>query len=259
MARCGVSSCSALVRKCPRVSGGQVETPRPFRFHVALNGATQHRRRKMRVPRWSLMVIAALLVSACATATGPREVMQYSIEQFLGNTSVLGASFSSDSERILVSSDAEGVYNAYVIDIASGEKRRLTDSEDAVFVVSYFPHDERFLFSADQGGNELNHLYVREANGSVHDLTPGENLKADFLGWSADKRHLFVMSNERDPRFFDVYRYASDGYARELLWQNGSGLQPALVSPDGRYIALVKSNTTSDSDILLHDTRTNET
>jgi len=213
----------------------------------------------MRVPRWSLMVIAALLVSACATATGPREVMQYSIEQFLGNTSVLGASFSPDSERILVSSDAEGVYNAYVIDIASGEKRRLTDSEDAVFVVSYFPHDERFLFSADQGGNELNHLYVREANGSVHDLTPGENLKADFLGWSADKRHLFVMSNERDPRFFDVYRYASDGYARELLWQNGSGLQPALVSPDGRYIALVKSNTTSDSDILLHDTRTNET
>src|SRR5690606_4081716 len=163
----------------------------------------------------------------------PREVTRYSIEQFLGNTRQRGSTFSPDSRRVLVSSDAEGVYNAYMIYIASGEKRRLTDSEDAVFAVSYFPHDERFLFSADQGGNELDHLYVREADGRVHDLTPGENLKAGFLGWSADKRHFFAMSNERDPRFFDVYRYATDGYARQLLWQNDSGLQPALVSPDG--------------------------
>ena len=77
--------------------------------------------------------------------------------------------------------------------------------------ISYFPDDDRFLYTADEGGNELNHVYVREPGGAVEDLTPGENLRARFVGWSGDKSHFYIMTNERDPKHFDLYRYVAAG------------------------------------------------
>lgn len=68
-----------------------------------------------------------------------------------------------------------------------------------------------------------------------------------------DSRSFFVGSNERDPRYFDVYEYAVDGFERELLYRNEEGLDFGGVSPDRRWIALVKPISTSDSDVYLLD------
>jgi hypothetical protein len=40
----------------------------------------------------------------------------------------------------------------------------------------------------------------RELDGSERDLTPGEKMKANFLGWSRDRKSFFFSTNERDPR-----------------------------------------------------------
>ncbi|RMD89428.1 MAG: S9 family peptidase [Alphaproteobacteria bacterium] len=187
-----------------------------------------------------------------------RSVPAYSAEAFFRTTSyrlpgAAGHSFSPDGGRLLVTSDESGVFNAYAVDLSSGEKEPLTDStSDAVFGLSYFPADERVLFTRDQGGNELNHVFVREEDGTSRDLTPGERLKAGFLGWTASGDAFFVTSNERDPRAFDVYRYDATDYSRVLVFEN-PGLSPAAVSPDGRWLALGRPRTSADSDILLVD------
>ena len=62
--------------------------------------------------------------------------------------------------------------------------------------------------TADKGGNEINHLFVRELSGESRDLTPGDKAKAEFVGWSADHKYFYVATNERDPKAFDLYRYA---------------------------------------------------
>ena len=91
-----------------------------------------------------------------------REVKQYSIEDFLGNVNYRGASFSPDNSKLLVSSDQSGIYNAYAFPTDGGEPVQLTNSaDDYVMVRGYFPNDERFLYTSDQGGNELNHVYVQ--------------------------------------------------------------------------------------------------
>jgi dipeptidyl aminopeptidase/acylaminoacyl peptidase len=125
--------------------------------------------------------------------------------------------------------------------------------------VSYFPSDTRFLYTRDQGGNELNHLYVREKDGSERDLTPGDKLKADFLAWSGDRKSFFVQTNERDPKFFDLYRYDTATYERKLIYKNENGYEPGLVSRDGRWVALSKPISTADNDLFVHDTQKNET
>src|SRR6185436_2498423 len=110
--------------------------------------------------------------------------------------------------------------NAYALPVAGGEPIQLTRSAETVHTEGYFPHDERFLFVADQGGNELTHVYVRELDGSVRDLTPGEKVKAEFGAWAADGRSFFVITNERDPNYFDLYQISTDGYQRRQVFQN---------------------------------------
>jgi dipeptidyl aminopeptidase/acylaminoacyl peptidase len=184
----------------------------------------------------------------------PRAVAQYTIEEFLATTNLQGASFSPDHDKILLSSDQTGVFNAFAVPLAGGEPVQLTNSTtNSIFAESYFPHDERLLYSSDQGGNELDHLYVRELDSSVKDLTPGEKLKAEFVGWAHDDSSFFIRTNERDARYFDLYEIAVNGYARTLVYQDDTGYEQATVSPDKHWIAFQKVSTTTDSDIHLYD------
>ena len=213
-----------------------------------------------------LLTSTSLLLGACATnpaqpdssapAAAQASQPRYTARQFFETTSYAvaspaGIAFSKDGAHLLITNDASGVFNAYLLPVAGGAPRQLTTSTDnATFGASFFPSDDRVLFTADQGGNELNHLYVREADGSVRDLTPGERLKAGFLGWSADGQSLFVSTNERDPQMFDVYAYDTDDYQRRMIFQN-SGFLIGDVSPDGGHLALVKAHTSANSDVYL--------
>ena len=164
-----------------------------------------------------------------------------------------GRGFSPDGRSILIVSDRSGVFNAYALPAGGGAPQSLTTStDDAHFAVSYFPDDARVLVSADGGGDELNHLYVRERDGTLRDLTPGEKVKASFAGWSADGKSFFVTSNERNPQVFDLYAYAADGYARKLVFEN-PGFEIGAVSRDGRWLALSKPRTSADADVYVAD------
>jgi dipeptidyl aminopeptidase/acylaminoacyl peptidase len=181
----------------------------------------------------------------------------YAVADFYRNTSYRGASWSSDRRRLLISSNRTGIWNAYAIPVAGGPEQALTQSTtNSIFAQSYFPHDDRILFTSDRGGNELTHVYVRNTDGTTKDVTPGEKLKAAFLGWAGDDRSFFVSTNERDPRYFDLYDVTADSLRRTLLFRNDSGFTLGPISRDGRYLAAVKSRTTSDADIYLIELKT---
>lgn len=211
----------------------------------------------MRATRDFALVSVAGIISLFAGCAGPEktgQIPQYDAETFYQTVSITGSSFSHDEERILISTDATGVFNAYSQPIDGGDPQQLTSSEsDSIFAASWFPSDDRFLYTADQGGNELNHLYVREIDGTVQDLTPGDRLKAMFRGWSSDRTSFWVMTNERDPKYFDLYRYATNGYERELVLRNDEGWMPGAISRDGRWVSLGRPRTNADSDIYLWD------
>lgn len=179
---------------------------------------------------------------------------RYTIEQFMATTSMLGASFSTGEERILFSSNASGIFNAYTLPVEGGTLEPLTRSTiDSTFSVSFFPGDDRVLFTRDHGGDENFHLFLLHLDGTEKDLTPGEKLKAQFMDWRPDGSAFFVSSNERDPKFFDIYRYDAETYVRTLLYKNELGFDLGPISRDERWIALNRANTTSDSDIYLFD------
>ena len=124
---------------------------------------------------------------------------------------------------------------------------------------SYFPEDNRMLLSADGNGDEIDHLYVRELDGSIKDITPDEGVKSDFYGWSQDNKYLYYGSNKRDRRFFDVYKMSIDDYSSEMLYQNNDGMDFSGMSDDENYFALSKTVNTNDSDLFVYNATTKET
>ncbi|HEU4595551.1 MAG TPA: S9 family peptidase [Pyrinomonadaceae bacterium] len=218
--------------------------------------------------RGARLLLAALAVAAClstaahaqAAKESKRAVKQYTIEQFMGTTRVGGSSFSPDEQTVLFHSNRTGIFNVYSVPVAGGAHKQLTDStKESTFAVSYFPSDARFLYTYDRGGNENNHLYLRELDGRERDLTPGEKTKANFLGWSHDRKSFFFSTNERDPRFFDIYEMAVADLKPVLLYKDETGFDFGDISHDKKFIALGKTGTgTSDSDVYLYNTATKE-
>jgi len=204
-----------------------------------------------------LFLASAVLSIGLPAANAADAVPRYDARTFFETTSYGGGSFSADESRLLLSSDAGGVFNAYSQPAAGGTADKLTNSaKNAIFGVSYFPKDNRILYTEDEGGNELNHLYVREVDGKVRDLTPGQKLKAMFVGWSGDLGTFYAATNERDSRYFDLYRYDAGNYERALVFKNTDGYTPGVISRDGRWLALVKVRTNADNDIFLWDAQT---
>jgi dipeptidyl aminopeptidase/acylaminoacyl peptidase len=213
-----------------------------------------------------IMHAAAIGLAGLLVACSPEEAPDASVPTFdaavfhettsFGLPPGGGHAFSGGDGRILISSDETGVFNAYAVDPDTEAREQLTASDsDAYFALSWFPEDDRILVTADQGGNELDHIYVRESDGALTDITPGEELKAFFVGWSADGSDIWLATNERDPGTFDLYAVDAGDYSRSLVFRNETGFQFSDISPDGRYLAFVRNRTSADSDIFLLDTQ----
>lgn len=202
-----------------------------------------------------------ILIVSCKKDKETKEVVlnlkQYTIEQFMDNEAVLGGSFSPDNSKLLVTSNRTGIYNMYTVSTKDGEFTPITTSDSSsVFAVSYFPNDDRMLFSADGNGDEINHLFLRDIDGSTTDLTPNEGAKSSFYGWSEDDKNLFYGSNKRDPKYFDVYKMSINDFKSNLVYENNDGFNFSGISDNEQYISLSKSVNTNDSDLFINDLKT---
>ncbi len=223
--------------------------------------------KNLKLPLVSLIAIFIFSCSPQETYVEEKPNL-YTIEQFMNVERVFGSSFSPDESNILINSKESGIYNAYEIDIATGDRTQLTNSTtDAVFGRSYFPEDERIIYTSDKAGNEISHIYLRNENGETTDLTPDSTAKSNFYGWNHAKTKFYYGSNKRDPKYFDVYQTtikSTDGsedqvFPTVMMYENREGLDVSSISNNDRYLVLSKAITTNNSEMYLLDTESGET
>lgn len=204
-----------------------------------------------------LFVIPVIFISCGREET--KEVKKYSIEQFMDNISVYGSSFSPDEKKILFTSNESGVYNAFEIVLDKESKSQLTKREETTRAISYFPEDERILLASDEGGNEIYHIYLRDEDGEIKDITPYEGARASFAGWSRDEKSFFFSCNKRDSKYMDMYEMPLKNMEPELIYKNTKGYNIGPVSNDKNLIALTKTITNTKNEMYLHNRESGET
>ena len=205
-----------------------------------------------------LIMSIALFTFSCNSFMKKKEVQQYTIEQFMNTISIGGSSFSFDESKILFSSNESGIYNLYEISIDSGESKQLTNREETSYAISYFPADNKILLRSDQGGNEINHIYLRDEEGIINDLIPFDSARVNFLGWSHDRRSFFFSSNKRDARFDDYFEMNLASMEYEMIYENIEGYNISTISNDKNLFAFTKTITTTNNNMYLYNRKTKE-
>ena len=181
----------------------------------------------------------------------------YSISQFMNTESLAGLSLSHDGKNIIYSSNKSGIYNIYSIPVSGGEPKQLTFSKDnSIFVISYFPNDDRILFSSDEGGDEVSHIYLMDEKENINDLTPGKNVKSDFFDFSQGHTSFYYSSNKRDERYFDVYEMTLSNFKSKILFKNNKAFILGAISGNKRFLAFYETVTYEKSNFYLYDLKT---
>ena len=209
-------------------------------------------------------VFSALILSSCKKEEKSQEARipkQYAVEDFYNTKNIGAAGFNKDETKILVNSNSTGIANLYEINIADTSSVTLTKSKtESNYAVDYLPGSSKFIFSSDKGGDENSHLYLADrTNNAVKDLTPWPKSANSFVGWSLDKKNLYVSSNKRDVKFFDIIKLDTLNWKPSILYKNETGLTPSVISKTERYIALTKEITTDKNELYIYDNKTKAT
>lgn len=205
-----------------------------------------------------IIIAFSLLFMSCQQNIDP-DIKVYGIEDFFDNVSISGGYFSSDEEKIIFSSNQSGIYNVYEANIQTGKINQLTASnKESFFVRAYVPNSNDFIYSSDNGGNEINHLFLKKENDTVVDLTPSENEKSVFYKWSNDNQFLYYLSNKRDSRYFDLYKMKIGQWIPEIVYKNEDNFSLSDISNNEKYLLLSRSITTSENKFYLFDINENK-
>jgi dipeptidyl aminopeptidase/acylaminoacyl peptidase len=205
----------------------------------------------------ALLFIGLLSFMLYSCQTQP-EVEQYTIEQFMDNVSISGKSFSIDETKILFASNESGIYNAYELDLETGEKTQLTNRDESTFIQGYLDESGRILLASDNGGNEIYHIYLRKTDGTIEDLIPFEGARVNFTGWSYDRESFYFQSNKRDQRFNDLYEMKIEDLSFEMIYENTEGYDVGFLSIDKKWLTLTKTITTANNNMYLLNRETGE-
>jgi dipeptidyl aminopeptidase/acylaminoacyl peptidase len=174
---------------------------------------------------WALCLLLAWLLAAPLRASSADALPAM----------ISGLAFSSDGSKLLVSTDLDGVLNAYAVPLDGGKPVQLTHSTaDPVEAVSWFPGDGRFLFRSGPVGDDA-HLFVNAADGTAAELSPGKPSR--FWGWTAEGAMLIEIDSP-GAQSHDLFQISTDGEDKALIKSNTSRLSRlAAVSPNQRFLA----------------------
>jgi serine/threonine protein kinase/sugar lactone lactonase YvrE len=144
---------------------------------------------------------------------------------------------SPDGRTILYSRAIRGYQQIFSLDLASQQRRQLTDSPDTKFDMVYSPDGRWIAVAANKDGvTQLFRMPV--SGGPMQQLTTGfERMRHPF--YSPDGRWIYIQPSHRN-----IHRVPAEGGRLEAVThfpEGGLFLEEPAISPDGRYLYYSRS------------------
>lgn len=123
--------------------------------------------------------------------------------------------------------------------------------------IVFLPWDSsKFIYQSQKDG--FNHLYLYGTDGKqIQQLTKGDWLVTDILGFDGKKKDIIIASTECSPLQNNVYRINLKTGKRTLIG-NAEGVHNAILSASGRYLIDNYSTPSIPREIRLVDTQNNK-
>lgn len=166
------------------------------------------------------------------------------------------ASISADERWVAFATDLGGRMDIWVAPTEGGAPRQLTHVDGFIGAFQFAPKGDHLAYLADQGGNELNRLYLTTSAGAAPvEVTQGDpaTARADWVSWIEGGKSLLYKSTRRDPQCFDLYQYDLASGRSKLVWKSDGKLDVALASRDGKRVILSQTLSDVDSQLFLYE------
>jgi TolB protein len=154
---------------------------------------------------------------------------------------------SRDGREVLYQSKRSGMWQLYVLDLASNVSRPITDAGNNN-LADWSPDEQRIAFVSDRDGNE--EIYVTDRHGKgARRLT--RNAGRDLHPyWSPDGATL-LYNSEREGGSFDVYAIDVATGREKRITSTPQNETCARYAPDGRRIVLLRNSEAADDVWIL--------
>lgn len=163
-------------------------------------------------------------------------------------TTTTSAQISTSNRNMLFSSEADGDWDIYVIDVSTDRQQQLTRNNSQDIQPAWSPDGTKIAFTSDRDGNY--DLYVMNADGSnVQRLTSFSGGDMEAV-WSPDGEQIAFTVLEKEN--WDVYVMDADGRNRKRLTRSPSVESSPTWSPYGGQLAFA-SDRDGDFDIYIMD------
>src|SRR5437588_953510 len=179
--------------------------------------------------------------------------MVVSLEQLLRVRYAYAARFDAAGRYLVFVSDLGGVPQAWGVG-ERGWPELLVAPPDRAQTVDPGPRPGQLVVGADVGGNEHTQLlYSAEPGAAWRALTDQPDRIHNFGSFSPDGRTISFAANTRNQRWFDVYVRDLENSEPLCVLEHDSSNRAGPFSPDGRWLVVIRSFSTSHQELWLVD------
>ncbi len=180
-------------------------------------------------------------------------VTKFGFDRFSSIRAAYGPSFSPDGKLVSFISDTTGVPQVWSYNLETWHTDQLTLFDHRVSLARFSPREDLLVFSMDPGGSENHQLWTLDLAGlDTRKMTEYNDKIYNFGEFSHKGDAVCYSSNERDPRFFDIYTQQLQGGSKKLVYENDGTNYPVDWIDEDRII-FTRANTNLDYDLYLID------
>jgi dipeptidyl aminopeptidase/acylaminoacyl peptidase len=170
--------------------------------------------------------------------------------------STSSADYSRDGKRIAFLSNRSGTPQVWVVDVAGGEPKQVTQGSDPVGSVEWSPVEDRIAYDVARGGGYNAQVYYSKPDGTDAKRITSGGKEDNFSGSFAPDGRYYFRSAQRDPQSPDSWIYDPQaGKASIAIQYDGFGGINDIERPANRAL-INRLVTRGNNNLYLHDLRT---
>jgi dipeptidyl aminopeptidase/acylaminoacyl peptidase len=178
----------------------------------------------------------------------------------LGGASEDGILWSDDGSHLVLQLFSEDNKDRWLaaVDLPNRSLKPLERFTDDAWInwslneVGFLSDSATLYYTSEQSG--YSQLYTRSLEAGQNErLTRGDFVVSDVTE-SPDRRYLYYKANAAHPGIYEVYRYDLEREIAEEVTRLG-GMNDFALSPDGRKLLIVHSDTVAPPELYVQDAR----